>query len=994
MDESIAREKTLAYFDGDEIATSVWLGKYALRDADGALLEETPADMHRRLAKEFARIEAKYPNPMSEGEIFELLDGFKYVVPQGSPMSGVGNGYKIQSLSNCFVIPPPLDSYAGILHTDQQQVQIMKRRGGVGFDISNIRPRGLKTANAAGTTDGISIFLERFSNSCREVAQCIAADQRVLVEGEGLTAIQDVVPDQKVWTRVGFVPVVELKRNGEKQVGTTRTKFGFTFRSTEDHVVTTVRDGEWIESRIKDLRSGDPVVVIPGTPIRKELQYLKPHAYSRTQIGNLTWSAYEPAHLPITFSEDLAYFCGYSWGDGSVERSKHEGKPRVLSLACGDAWPNIKLRLQECARLLWGKELTTRRGDGALDRLDLYSMVVLSLLEENGLLKGKAETLRVPEIVWNSGWDVQASFLAGLFDADGYASGKKKGFTLSTVSKGLAEDAQKLLMSMGIVSKIHCEPRDHLGWRALYSVSITGKHAQSRFGQIFEGRSIKVFEKPFIADRDNYKTPFTAEVLGVRRSKLQDNIPMKGSLSVAAYESLGLPEEVLIVDQFLGWEPECVEPTYDLVLAEEHLFWCEGLYVHNSGRRGALMLTIDCRHPEIENFISIKKDLTKVTGANISIRVTNAFMEAVRDDGDFTLQWPVESDTPTVTRTVKAADIWKQMMEAAHGMAEPGILFWDTVIENSPADCYAENGFKSKSTNPCQPEFASVLTPAGIRRFSEIDVGSTIWSGMQWAMVSRKVYSGVKPVYAYETNAGTFFGTAEHKVFQKGLRVEADAAKTIDVSIGARVATSVSSQHVVDGWVIGDGTVHKASGDLVLLCLGSNDSDFLLHEHTAWSVKKHRRGISPYMYEVITDVTAEELPLTFNRVIPNRYMMANSEVVASFLRGLYSANGSLCGGRITLKATSKALIRQVQVLLSSLGIRSYITTNKPAKVEFSNGEYLCKKSYDLNITSDRHTFRDLIGFVQKYKADKLDAYCEIPTTKGKTSYPVTSKVYI
>ena len=291
MDESIAREKTLAYFNGDEIATAVWLGKYALRDSDGVLLEETPTDMHRRLAKEFARIEAKYPNPMGEDEIFELLDGFKYVVPQGSPMSGIGNDYKIQSLSNCFVIPSPLDSYAGILHTDQQQVQIMKRRGGVGFDVSNIRPRGLLTANAAGSTDGISIFLERFSNSCREVAQ--------------------------------------------------------------------------------------------------------------------------------------------------------------------------------------------------------------------------------------------------------------------------------------------------------------------------------------------------------------------------------------------------------------------------SGRRGALMLTIDCRHPEIETFIAIKKDLTKVTGANISIRVSDSFMKAVESDSEFTLQWPVESDSPTVIRTVKAKDIWQQMMEAAHGMAEPGILFWDTVIENSPADCYSENGFKSTSTNPC-----------------------------------------------------------------------------------------------------------------------------------------------------------------------------------------------------------------------------------------------------------------------------------------------------
>ena len=159
------------YFAGDDLAANVFVSKYALQDNDGNYLEKTPRDMHIRLAKEFVRIENKYPNPMSEEEIFDLLDNFKYIVPQGSPMSGVGNNFKIQSVSNCFVIESPYDSYGGILSTDQEQVQIMKRRGGVGFDVSRIRPKGMITSNAAKTTDGIEVFLDRFSNSCREVAQ-------------------------------------------------------------------------------------------------------------------------------------------------------------------------------------------------------------------------------------------------------------------------------------------------------------------------------------------------------------------------------------------------------------------------------------------------------------------------------------------------------------------------------------------------------------------------------------------------------------------------------------------------------------------------------------------------------------------------------------------------------------------------------------------------------------------------------------------------------
>ena len=164
-------QSSLEYFNGDELAASVFAGKYALQDAEGKYLELTPVDMHKRLASEFARVESKYPNSMNRHEIYGLLKDFKYIVPQGSPMSGIGNEAKIQSLSNCFVIEAPADSYAGILKTDQEQVQIMKRRGGVGFDVSTIRPKGMFTSNAAKTTDGIEVFLDRFSNSCREVAQ-------------------------------------------------------------------------------------------------------------------------------------------------------------------------------------------------------------------------------------------------------------------------------------------------------------------------------------------------------------------------------------------------------------------------------------------------------------------------------------------------------------------------------------------------------------------------------------------------------------------------------------------------------------------------------------------------------------------------------------------------------------------------------------------------------------------------------------------------------
>lgn len=161
------------YFGGDELAARVWANKYALKDSHDHLFELTPDDMHHRIAAEITRIEEKYPEPMSHDEVFDLLQGFRYIVPQGSPMTGIGNDYQVGSLSNCFVIglDGAPDSYGGVIRIDEEQVQLMKRRGGVGHDLSHIRPKGTPVKNSALTSTGLVPFMERYSNSTREVAQ-------------------------------------------------------------------------------------------------------------------------------------------------------------------------------------------------------------------------------------------------------------------------------------------------------------------------------------------------------------------------------------------------------------------------------------------------------------------------------------------------------------------------------------------------------------------------------------------------------------------------------------------------------------------------------------------------------------------------------------------------------------------------------------------------------------------------------------------------------
>ncbi|PVZ07792.1 adenosylcobalamin-dependent ribonucleoside-diphosphate reductase [Porphyromonas loveana] len=168
-----AYKASLAYFDGDELAAKVWVMKYALKDAQGNIYEKSPEDMHKRIAGEIARIEKKYPNPLSEKELLALFDHFRYIVPQGSPMTGIGNDFQIASLSNCFVVglDGDADSYGAIIRIDEEQVQLMKRRGGVGHDLSHIRPKGSPVKNSALSSTGLVPFMERYSNSTREVAQ-------------------------------------------------------------------------------------------------------------------------------------------------------------------------------------------------------------------------------------------------------------------------------------------------------------------------------------------------------------------------------------------------------------------------------------------------------------------------------------------------------------------------------------------------------------------------------------------------------------------------------------------------------------------------------------------------------------------------------------------------------------------------------------------------------------------------------------------------------
>lgn len=318
---------------------------------------------------------------------------------------------------------------------------------------------------------------------------------------------------------------------------------------------------------------------------------------------------------------------------------------------------------------------------------------------------------------------------------------------------------------------------------------------------------------------------------------------------------------------------------------------------------------------------------------------------------------------------------------------EPGYVWIDTSREYGrlmdPPD-YADMAVVG--VNPCQPARATILTPNGVTSLGNVEIGDVIWSGQEWTTVTNKWSNGIKPVNAYTTRAGTFLGTEQHRIVSHGEKIEVGLAETIDTAQGPQPeSVPLNPMDIMDGLVFGDGSTEKKN-NRVVLCIGQDDQDYFTSE-VAGLIGQKNFPSDPYEYCIETTFT--HIPAIPERVIPDRYKLASPEKVRGFLRGVYSANGSLIqtANRISLKSINLSTIQDVQLLLSSLGIRSYYTTNKEKAVLFANGEYVCKRSYDLNITTDRDKFRTLIGFIQKYKQDALAASCNREVSKYAHSRP-------
>jgi len=505
FEEAFAASKE--YFNGNELAADKFVNKYALKDKDNNYHEKTPANMHRRMAKEFARIEKKkYKDtktpPLTEDEIFTLLDKFKKVIPQGSPMYGIGNNTQYVSLANCFAIPGPEDSYGGICRADEEIAQISKRRGG-----------------------------------------CVRSDSYVDIKNKGLVEIQDVnIGDmilsynintgQDEYKKILDHYYTEVRKKDQIKI---TTSHGSSIYTSVKHPISVLKDNKHVYIKAGEVKNDD-ILIIPESE----------------KFDNINDSDEQ---------NDLEWFIGAHAGDGSAGKTKIMQRVKVSSIESVDKQ---------------------------------YDYIDISVEDNNNYYAGSVGLINIH----NCGLDI---------------SKLRPNKTPTTNSSST---------STGII--------------------------------------------PFMCRFSNT----TREVgQGNRRGASMQSI------------SIHHPECVILWDDKVDGKP------YDIEI--------------NSREYGSFTVSSQHFNPDKIDFVTSKYDSTKVTGSNISVRITDEFMEAVKKGKTYQQRWPVDSDNPQITKEVDAKKAWDKLIRSAHRVADPGILLWDNILKESISDCYASWGFATVGVNPC-----------------------------------------------------------------------------------------------------------------------------------------------------------------------------------------------------------------------------------------------------------------------------------------------------
>src|SRR6266516_1495264 len=396
-------------------------------------------------------------------------------------------------VSNCFVIPSPDDSRQGILDNLKLMTEIMARGGGVGINLSTLRPRGsyIKTVN--GTASGPCSWAQLYSVATGDVIQqggCFGPDERIatdrgLIQSKELADRLDTGETIQAQTHKGLRPFKHVFRNGIKDLYEVTTSRGYRVRVTLDHKIGVLRNGEIVTIPLRELEEGDEILLLLGEGVNSNVSFM-PLSSSPYKRSKMSTTLNEKVSFPTHLTPELAYLLGYFYGDGYVLQGKkvtwHDKKG--ISFAVSNTQPDVQSHLVSLLKDLFGIEAKVYQGDGACTNVVAFSRLLVEWLKENGLLKQMAHAVRIPEALFRSPSTVVGAFLGGYFDADGSDRGGKGGYGFDSVSREMLEDVQQLLLTNGIVSHISTQNPSKQSWLPKHRLIVTGAQFKERFRKL------------------------------------------------------------------------------------------------------------------------------------------------------------------------------------------------------------------------------------------------------------------------------------------------------------------------------------------------------------------------------------------------------------------------------------------------------------------------------------------------------------------------------
>ncbi|HEY0829151.1 MAG TPA: LAGLIDADG family homing endonuclease, partial [Bacilli bacterium] len=967
--------------------------------------EKTPEELWDRLSSAMASVETSPEKTKEWKEKFRyILDDWK-LVPGGRIAAGAGVSDEL-TLFNCYVIPSPQDSRGGIMASLTEMTEIMARGGGVGINLSSLRPKRAIVQGVKGSSSGAVSWGGLFSYATGLIEQggCFSATERIatnkgLIPAKELADRMDRGESFQALTHKGPREITCSFRNGVKPLFRVTTKRGFTVEVTKDHKMGVLRNGSMTTVPLRDLDIDSETLMYlgEGLPYMPQVT-LKSAPYDRSVMST---TLNENITLPTKLDQRLGYLLGYFYGDGYVHWGKkvNLAAPKAIKLATSDDRPEIREKLIEIIQQLFHVDATVENGDGACMNVAVYSRILIDWLDQNGILKQHSKDVRVPKAIFQSPSTVIGAFIAGYFDADGSDRGSKGGYGFDSISIEMLRDVQQLLSLHGVLSHIHTSDRSALGWQNIYRLVVTGAEFKEKMQRLIP-LSLKNLGREGLRNHGNHyprNVWHQLEVPGKYYQGVWDSTKERISyralsrveqrLSTAGQTALAeRVEQILrvIPDQIVSIEPIGASNVFDFEVDDVHMLSGGGFYTSNS-RRGALMLMMNDWHPDLLDFITVKQTMGQVTNANLSVCVSNGFMEAVKKDLDWELAFPDTKDPEYDTvwngdladwkkrgkavkhfRTVKAREVWHTIIECAWKSAEPGVVFME--YYNQMSNSWYFNPIIS--TNPCFHPDTRISSQFGLMRIEDL----FLKMGQEQFLVAtdERLNSQVQVVNgpSYEVSGvsmrqATVFPTGTRETLEvrlhNGMLLKVTPEHKVYTAAGWKEAGQLGAEDVVYvqsgegqfadsdelgedwgrflGWLTGHGWVSKR-GDITME-FNKDDEEAIPQMVEAG---KNISGIEAKVYmknnetsqilwwkqqliDRLLELGVQQVKASAKEV-PAAIFTASKPTVVAFLQGLFSADGTVHEEEmypaVRMSSCSEKLLQDVQQLLINLGIHSSI----------------------------------------------------------------------